>query len=305
MTGLLVALSQGTTAVSAQSSATVEVRVWQGVSDAHNLYISARPEGGSWRTLGTIPLDMSGRSSRGTFTYGDITVAVPLGGARAPNQVNVEVRVWQSVSDALDLYISARPEGGSWGTLGTIPLDMSGLNSRGTFRYGDIDVAVPLWFVGVGKTGGTTYNAYIMDDGSLFTSIGVHDGDGRVIREGESTFSFRCIRGSLQAIFKVSGAHFFPETTSVEWETSNRDPFTERWRIGGGVIGDWFYAPDSRFVLEQLREAQSLKIRLRNAEGRILTTDDGDLRIYPHDVSSLLTTPAQMNIERCGQEGWR
>ena len=290
---------------SAQSEATVEVRVWQGVSNAHNLHISARPEGGSWRTLGTIPLDMSGLSRRGTFTYGDITVTVPLDGEPGPAQVNVEVRVWQSVSDALDLYISARPEGGSWGTLGTIPLDMSGLNSRGTFRYSDIDVAVPLWFVGVGKTGGTTYNAYIMDDGTLFTSILVHDGDGRIIEVGESTFSFRCMRGTLEAIFKIRGSHFFPETTSVEWEIADQDPVTESWRIGGGVIGDWFYAPDSRLVLEQLRGAQSLVIRLRNAEGRILTTDEGDLRIYPHDVSSLLASPAQVNIEHCGDEGWR
>ena len=57
---------------------------------------------------------------------------------------NVEVRVWQNTNDAEQLYISARPEGGSWDTLGTIPLDMAGLNSRETFRYGDILVAVPV-----------------------------------------------------------------------------------------------------------------------------------------------------------------
>ena len=51
--------------------------------------------------------------------------------------------MWQSTEEAEDLYISARPESGSSRTLGTIPLDMSGLNSRGTFRYGDITVAVP------------------------------------------------------------------------------------------------------------------------------------------------------------------
>ena len=64
--------------------------------------------------------------------------------AQDGSTANVEVRVWQSTSDAESLYISARPEGGSWATLGTIPLDMSGLNSRGTFRYGDITVAVPV-----------------------------------------------------------------------------------------------------------------------------------------------------------------
>ena len=58
--------------------AVVEVRVWQQVSDAHGLHISARPRGGSWGTLGTIPLDMTGRSSTGTYRYGDITVRVPV-----------------------------------------------------------------------------------------------------------------------------------------------------------------------------------------------------------------------------------
>ena len=113
----------------------VEVRVWQRVSDARALYISARPEGGSWRTLGTIPLGRGEASAYqtsadGRFRYSDITIA------------GVDVRVWQRVSNARSLYISARPRGGSWRTLGTIPLDMSGRS--GAFRYGDITVRVPL-----------------------------------------------------------------------------------------------------------------------------------------------------------------
>ena len=127
----------------AQSGATanVEVRVWQRVSDARALYISARPEGGSWRTLGTIPIAMDGLSGSRAYRYGDITVTVPRAGTTA---AVVEVRVWQRVRAELSLYISARPRGGSWGTLGTIPLDMSGRSSTGTFRYGDITVRVPV-----------------------------------------------------------------------------------------------------------------------------------------------------------------
>ena len=127
----------------AQSGATanVEVRVWQRVSDANALYISARPEGGSWRTLGTIPIDMDGLSGSRAYRYGDITVTVPRAGTTA---AVVEVRVWQRVRAELSLYISARPRGGSWGTLGTIPLDMSGRSSTGAFRYGDITVRVPV-----------------------------------------------------------------------------------------------------------------------------------------------------------------
>ena len=126
---------------SAQSGATanVEVRVWQRVADANALYISARPAGGSWRTLGTIPIEMDGLSGSRAYRYGDITVTVPRSGAPA---AVVEVRVWQRVRAELSLYISARPRGGSWGTLGTIPLDMSGRS--GAFRYGDITVRVPV-----------------------------------------------------------------------------------------------------------------------------------------------------------------
>jgi len=149
-------------------TAGVDVRVWQSVADDSSLHISARPDGGSWQTLGTIPLDMSGLNSRGTYRYGDITVGVELPGIAPPPStttptntdsgepapppdpspdpepvtVNVEVRVWQSTADSRSLYISARQEDGDWGALGTVPVDMSGLNSRGTFRYGDIAIEV-------------------------------------------------------------------------------------------------------------------------------------------------------------------
>ena len=125
-----------------ETTANVEVRVWQAVRDARNIYISARPEDGSWATLGTIPLPLDdGLSGSGRFRYGDITVAVPVGSG----EKDVEVRVWQAVRDARNIYISARPEGGSWATLGTIPLPLDdGHSSSGRFRYGDITVEVPV-----------------------------------------------------------------------------------------------------------------------------------------------------------------
>ena len=53
--------------------------MWEDVNDPERNFISARPEGGSWRTLGTIPLPLTdGVSSSGRFRYGDITLAVPL-----------------------------------------------------------------------------------------------------------------------------------------------------------------------------------------------------------------------------------
>ena len=125
-----------------ETTANVEVRVWQDVNNARSIYISARPEDGSWATLGTIPLPLDdGHSSNGRFRYGDIAVAVPVGSGES----DVEVRVWQDVRDALSVYISARPEDGSWATLGTIPLPLDdGHSSSGRFRYGDITVEVPV-----------------------------------------------------------------------------------------------------------------------------------------------------------------
>ena len=75
---------------------------------------------------------------------GALTLSLVAVVAAQDSTANVEVRVWQSTREAESLYISARPEGGNWNTLGTIPLDMSGLNSRETFRYGDITVSVPV-----------------------------------------------------------------------------------------------------------------------------------------------------------------
>ena len=80
--GLVVALAVSIGAgvlAQSQRTANVEVRVWEDVNDPERNFISARPEGGSWRTLGTIPIPLTdGVSSSGRFRYGDITLAVPL-----------------------------------------------------------------------------------------------------------------------------------------------------------------------------------------------------------------------------------
>ena len=125
-------------------TATVEVRVWQDVGDELDIYISARPAGGDWRTLGTIPLPLDdGTSSTGRFQYGDISLDVPLLGRADP--ATVEVRVWQDIGDSSSIFISARPADGDWRVLGTIPLPLDdGLSSTGRFRYGDISLDVPV-----------------------------------------------------------------------------------------------------------------------------------------------------------------
>ncbi len=137
---LLLAVSLGASVASAQGGnradgnpVTIELRVWQHVLDAERIYVSARPEGGDWRTLGTIPLPLDdGHSSDGSYRYGDLAVA------------DIQVRVWQHVIDAERIYIGARPKGGDWRTLGTIPLPLDdGHSSDGSYRYGDLAVTVP------------------------------------------------------------------------------------------------------------------------------------------------------------------
>ena len=57
---------------------------------------------------------------------------------------NVEVRVWQRVSDG-ELYLSTRPEGGTWTTHDAEPLDMSELSRSRNFRQSSfVTVEVPV-----------------------------------------------------------------------------------------------------------------------------------------------------------------
>ncbi len=250
---LLVALAVSVAADAAAEAPPklkVELRVWQDVRDERRLWLSARPEGGSWAQLGTVPLWLDGLSNAGRYRYGDITLgAAPVaanrgyrlgegyyflddyysrsqydapllirvpadrnlswftvveggnykvqafivgdtktgshvyydartGGetkrrmqttdAETEDAVNafldrissatriapapvaelrwatpVEVRVWQDVRDGRRIHLSARPEGGSWRELGTIPLPLDdGLSVTGRYRYGDAMIAL-------------------------------------------------------------------------------------------------------------------------------------------------------------------
>ena len=80
----VIAIGGAVTFAQSSRTANVEIRVWESTSDPTRNYISARPEGGSWRTLGTIPLGTGDatayeETSNGRFRYSDITLAVPLG----------------------------------------------------------------------------------------------------------------------------------------------------------------------------------------------------------------------------------
>ena len=116
--------------------------MWRRVSNPSLLYVSTRPEGGSWRTLNTA-LDMSQRSDSGRFHQSNaIVVQVRLDDGTT---VGVEVTVWRRISNPSLLYVSTRPEGGSWRTLNTA-LDMSQRSDSGRFHQSNavlVDVPLP------------------------------------------------------------------------------------------------------------------------------------------------------------------
>ena len=108
--------------------ASIEVRVWERIDDPSRNFVSARPAGGSWRTLGTVPVTLD--STSGAYRYGDIDLRMPSG--------LVNIRVWERTANPARNFVSARVEGGSWRTLGTIPIDLDFTSASGRYRYSDI-----------------------------------------------------------------------------------------------------------------------------------------------------------------------
>ena len=128
----------------------IELRVWQHVDRAEDVWVSARAKGGRWDTLGTIPLAWhtwsnwsSGYGEMARHRFADIAVG------------DTTLRVWQRVHEPERIYVQAcgdcpeRPAPGNrlwlpWRPLGKIPLPLDdGHSPSGRYRYSDIDVAVP------------------------------------------------------------------------------------------------------------------------------------------------------------------
>ena len=126
------------------SEVTIEVRVWQDVRDERQILVSARPVSGSEEDVERLPLALdAGFSRRGHFRFGDIHLDVAVPHRTAP--VTVEARVWQHVSDHRNIHISARPAGGDWTVLGTVPLPLDEPPTAGDFfRHGRITLQAPL-----------------------------------------------------------------------------------------------------------------------------------------------------------------
>lgn len=140
LTGI-IGLTAGASAQDPRTT-TIELRVWQHTEDNARIHISARPVGGSWGTLGTMPLPLDdGISQSGNWRFGDVAISVPL---EAPFVTKVEVRVWQRVGNDALIHISARPARGDWNALPTQRLRLDGISRSGNYRYGDATLAVAL-----------------------------------------------------------------------------------------------------------------------------------------------------------------
>ena len=111
------------------AGAHVEVRVYQKITNAERVYVSAHPRGGPWE-IPPMRLAFDGTTADGRWLYADATLDV--------DPRRVDVRVWQSARDHANLYVSARLAGGRWSDLGTVRLDMSETSGTGAFHYGGV-----------------------------------------------------------------------------------------------------------------------------------------------------------------------
>ncbi len=127
----------------------VELRVWQGVEDGSKIAITAWVATHGWYTPRPIPLALDdGLSSTGEYRYGDITVGIPRPEWDSP--LGIDVRVWQAVRNDDLIYVSARSEGGSWSTLGTVRLRLDdGFSLDGRERYGALLIEAPILLSGL------------------------------------------------------------------------------------------------------------------------------------------------------------
>ena len=270
--GLVVALAgvsigAGVLAQS-QRTANVEVRVWEDVNDPERNYISARPEGGSWRTLGTIPLPLTdGVSSSGRFRYGDITLAVPLPDAPdaptpTPTPVTGDYEPWTGQNEVGPVFYDAAED-----EFGRVRTYVYVYNDRGE------RLNVRCW------------------PGTEFVPLAVFvDGDG------SWRFTDRQKSGSDPAVLM----RLEQETAwTALWNIGSQDSLFFIGRGERSDNGEWILSVDEDgfglflpyHLVRRMAESDTFLIRFGAERGYHTSS---------WDITGMANTPAWENITRCG-----
>ncbi len=167
--GLSVAVAKPTDAEAEPADETVilQLRLWQRISDAEELWLSLRRADGRWDELGTIPITPSRTTGPSyspraeypvTAQFGNVTVSYGGPGIHPGRHRIFRVtfpqlallRIWQREHDPHLIWVETdrgpyeRPYSIWWSPLGLTPLALDdGYSPHGHYRYGDLQVAVP------------------------------------------------------------------------------------------------------------------------------------------------------------------
>ena len=143
-------------------------------------------------------------------------------------------------------------------------------------------------FLGSGSFEGVIYVAVIDSvTGALVSGVTVDApyGPGR-----NALLLVGCQAGALRAVLFTDESHSKLELggDTVSYRISGQSAVAERWMIGG-TLNTNVEPPDAASFIASLRGAQRLQVR--TSETPVLT----------FDISNLLSTPVQVNVDNCGR----
>lgn len=206
----------------------VQVRVWQDVRNGRALYVSARPEDGSWRAFGTRSLgrdDARWKIHPEGWRYSEILLTIDDWPITAMLYYPVNVRIWQSMSNAQILYVDVPA------LREPVRLVLNdGYSASGRFRYGDASVPVVI-----------LYDLLTVIDTNQFACPGSVDAAASYVRK--ATFRICTNKGCATAFhagngWVVSAAHLFvgQDGSLRDGENPYIHIYGEGWYLGGSGI---------------------------------------------------------------------